>query len=159
MAQRPSFDLARLTTADKIVLGGSGLLFIDSFLRWQRQCGTFKLLHVTLCTINANEWGGNASFGGVLAALLTMALLTWKLADVTGVDLRLGPPAANIEAVLVLGAVFFTLLKFFLVAPDSPTYGAWIGLILALAIAYGGFMKMQERKVLRPPTSASGFGS
>ena len=157
MADRPSFDLARLTTADRIILGGSGLLFVDSFLPWQRQCGTFKLLHITLCTIKANEWGGNASFGGVLAALLTLALLAWKIADLSGVDLRLGVSAANVEAMLVLGSVLFTILKFFLVVGYAPTYGAWIGLILALTIAYGGYMKMQELKITRPPVRASGF--
>src|SRR3989442_8147708 len=150
MADRPSFDMARLTTADKIILGGSGLLFVDSFLRWQRQCGTFKLLHVTVCTIKANEWGGSASFGGVLAALLTLALLAWKIADVSGIDLRLGVSAANVEAMLVLGSVLFTILKFFLVVGYAPTYGAWIGLLLAFTIAYGGATKTKAMNAPRP---------
>ena len=56
-----------------------------------------------------------------------------------------------------LGSVLFTILKFFLVVGYAPTYGAWIGLILAFTIAYGGYMKMQELKITRPPVGASGF--
>src|SRR5207249_2206690 len=112
VAERPSFDLARLTSADKIIVGSSALLFVDSFLRWQRQCGTFRLLHVTVCTVNANEWGGHAALGGVLAALLTLALLAWKVAEASGVDFGLGAGAASVEYTLIVGAVLFTLLKF-----------------------------------------------
>ena len=158
MGQRPSFDLAHVTSADRIVLGGAALLFIDSFLRWQRQCSSLKVLHVTVCPINANEWSGTASFGGVLAASLTLMLFAWKVADVTGVDMRLRAHVANIEALLALGCVFFTLLKFLFAVANSPAYGAWLGLILALVIAYGGYMKMQERKILRQPDGGSGFG-
>jgi hypothetical protein len=36
MAQRPTFDMSKLTTADKILLGAGALFFIDTFLRWQK---------------------------------------------------------------------------------------------------------------------------
>ena len=149
MAERPSFDLTRLTTADKILLGASALLFIDSFLPWQRVCVGPNVFRISLCA-SANEWGGNAAWAGVLAALFIIALLAWKIINLLSVDVNFGASPANIGAGLVLGAFLFTFLKFILVIGKALSYGAWFGLILALAIAYGGYMKMQE---VLPPAS------
>src|ERR671922_151557 len=38
MADRPSIDLTRLSTASKILLGAGLLYFIDLFLSWNRKC-------------------------------------------------------------------------------------------------------------------------
>jgi len=141
MAQRPSFDLTKVSTADKILLGGSLLMFIDSFLPWQRVC----LGILGICP-SANAWGGNGSFFGVMLGLFTIALLIGQIMTVAGVAMPPGVPVSTVLAGLTFGTVLFALIKFLIVVGKSGSYGAWIGLILAIAIAYGGYMKMQEGK-------------
>jgi hypothetical protein len=152
MAQRPSFDLTKLTTADKILLGGSLLMFIDTFLPWQRVC--IGLLGI--CP-SANAWGGNGSFAGVLLGLFTLALLIGEVMIIAGVAMPPNIPMSNVMAGLTLGTVLFAVIKFLIVIGKSGSYGAWIGLILALVIAYGGYMKMQEAKVIASPPGDTGF--
>jgi hypothetical protein len=151
MAQRPSFDLARVPTADKIILGGALLLFIDTFLPWQRVC--IGLLGI--CP-SANAWGGSGAFAGVLVGLLTLALLIGEVMIIAGVTVPPSVPMSTVLAGLTLGTVLFTLIKFLIVIGKAGSYGAWIGLVLAVAIAYGGYMKMQGEKASSAPTD-TGF--
>jgi hypothetical protein len=155
MTERPSFDLTRLTTADKILLVASALLFIDSFLPWQRVCVGANVFRISLCA-SASEWGGTAAAAGVLAALFTIALLAWKIISLAAVDMNFGVSPSNIGAGLVLGTSVLTILKFILVIGKALSFGAWIGLILALAVAYGGYMKMQEVSTSPPASDAGG---
>ena len=69
MAQRPSFDMTKLSTADKILAGGSLLLFIDTFLSWQK-----------ISIFSWTAWGGSGSFAGVLMGLLALLLLAGSIA-------------------------------------------------------------------------------
>jgi hypothetical protein len=151
MAQRPSFDLARVPTADKILLGGSLLLFIDTFLPWQRVC--IGLLGI--CP-SANAWGGSGSFAGVLVGLFTLLLLIGEVMLVAGVAMPPNVPVSTVLAGLTVGTVLFTVIKFLIVVGKSGSYGAWIGLVLAVVIAYGGYMKMQGEKASSAPTD-TGF--
>jgi hypothetical protein len=148
MAQRPSFDLTKLTTADKILLGGSLLMFIDTLLPWQRACGA-------ICD-TANAWGGNGAFVGVLLGLFTFILLIVEVLTVAGVEIPPTIPVPTVVGALVIGTVLFALIKFLIVIGKFGSYGAWIGLVLAIVIAYGGFMKMQEAKAVSPPAD-TGF--
>ena len=143
MAQRPSFDLTKLSTADKILLGGALLMFIDTLLPWQRACAA-------ICD-TANAWVGNGSFVGVLLGLFTFLLLIGEVVIVAGVAMPPNIPVSTAMAGLTAGTVLFALIKFLIVIGKFGSYGAWIGLILALVIAYGGYMKMQEAKVVSPP--------
>lgn len=145
MGQRPSFDMARLSTADKILLVASALFFIDSFLPWQRVCAAAFGDFPGIC-VSANLWGGNGSFFGLLAGLLALALLIWEGLSVAGVNLNVNMPRGMVSAALAGGVLLFTVIKFLFVIGNSPGIGAWLGLILALAIAYGGYMKWQEEK-------------
>ena len=146
MAQRPSFDLTKLSTADKILLGGSLLMFIDTFLAWQRVC--IGILNI--CP-SANAWGGNGSFAGVLLGLFTIALLIGEIMIIAGVAMPPNVPVSTVMAGLTLGTVLFAVIKFLVVIGQSAAYGAWIGLVLAIVIAYGGYMKMQEAKAVSSP--------
>ena len=154
MAQRPTFDMSKLTTADRILLGAGALFFIDTFLRWQKFF-CIKSVFISGCA-TASAWNGNGGFAGVLAALFSLALIAWIVLHVAGVNLEFGVAASTIASVLVLGTVLFALLKFLLVVSKKGSWGAYIGLILALAIAYGGWMKMQAGKAL-PPSGGTGF--
>ncbi len=155
MAQRPSFDLTRVPTADKILASGAFLLFIDSLLKWQTPCAKFQSLG-KICAGSANAWGGNASFAGILMALFALLLFIGEFMVIGGVTM---PPTVSVPTVmagLTAGTVLFGIIKFLFVVANKPSYGAWIGLIILLAIAYGGYMKMQEAKIVSPPGD-SGF--
>jgi hypothetical protein len=144
MAQRPSFDMTKLSTADKILLGGSLLLFIDSFLNWQRRC--VSIIGFKACG-SASAWGGNGSFAGVLMAIFALLLLVALAALIAGVSMP-NVPMDTVVTGLVAGTVIFGLIKFLFALTNDVSYGAFIGLILLIAIAYGGYMKMQEAKAL-----------
>jgi len=154
MAQRPTFDMSKLTTADKILLGAGALFFIDTFLRWQKFF-CIKSVFISGCA-TASAWNGNGSFAGVLAALFSLALIAWIILHVAGVNLEFGVPASTIASVLVLGTVLFAIIKFLFVIGNHSSYGAWLGLILTLVIAYGGYMKMQEPKTAGSAPPAMG---
>jgi hypothetical protein len=155
MAQRPSFDMAKLSTADKILAGGSLLLLIDSFLSWQKVCSSDIPGLGRICA-SANAWGGNGSFAGVLMGLLALLLLAGTIVVAAGVSLPVTIPTSSVMSGLTAGTVLFGLIKFLFVVGNHGALGAWIGLILILVVAYGGYMKMQEQKTV-PPTS--GFTS
>jgi hypothetical protein len=150
MAQRPSFDLTKLSTADKILLGGSLLLFIDTFLPWQ------KFICVPGACLTANAWQGNGSFVGVLMGLLTIVLIVVMVLSLAGVEMPPGISVSTVMAGVTAGTVVFGLLKFLFAVTHHGSYGAWLGLIFILAVAYGGYMKMQEASAV-PPGSDSGF--
>jgi hypothetical protein len=141
MAQRPSFDMKKLTNADKILLIGALVYFIDTFLAWQRVCFGIGTFHA--CG-SASAWNGSGGFLGILSALFALAVLAWTGMQVAGVNLNVGMPAARISQILVLGTLVFGILKFIIVLTNHPGYGAFIGVVLLLVIGYGAYMKMQE---------------
>jgi len=155
MGSRASFDLSKMSTADKILLGGAFLFFIDLILPWQRVCVSF--LGVKGCG-SATAYGGNGGWAGWLAGIFSLLLLVWSVLNLMGVNLEVGVPASTVSAALVAGTVLFGLLKFLLVITNHSFIGAWLGLILLIAIAYGAYMKMQEPKgtVLPPAPSPPG---
>ena len=148
MAQpgRPGgFDMARLSTGSKILLVTGLLLFIDLFLPWQRVCVDF-----------GGFGGGCASANGfsglgILVALLVIALLVWEGLLIAGVNVNMGTTSpALISAVLAGATALFTIILF-LTRLSEVSYGAFIGLILALVLAYGAYVRFNESKVTTPP--------
>ena len=153
MAQQPSFDMSKLTSADKVLLGASLLLVIDSFLPWQRACASFGGLGIC---VSRSAWGGNAAFLGILMGIFAIVLLLYVGAGAMGMTASLGPQASMIGNVLVGGTVVFGVLKFLFSAFDHGYIFAWLGLILLLVVAYGGYMKMQEPKASPAAPPAAG---
>jgi hypothetical protein len=145
---RPGFDLSRMSTATKILLGGSILYLIDSFLPWNRVC------FVGFCA-SANLWNGV----GFIAALLAILILVMELLSVANVEVNIGDARsrAMIEAGLAGGVLLFTILKV-IIDSEALSFGAWLGLILALAIGYGGYLRWTEAKVMAPPPGPSTGG-
>ena len=82
--------LTKLSTADKILLGGALLMFIDTLLPWQRACAA-------ICD-TANAWGGNGSFVGVLLGLFTFLLLIGEVVIVAGVAMPPNIPVSTAMA-------------------------------------------------------------
>jgi hypothetical protein len=115
----------------QLMLLGGVLLFIDTFLKWQ----DFKLGGVSIASRNA--WHG----WGFLAGLLTIVLLVWLGARIAAADIQL--PVSDTLAGAVLGGliVLSTLLKV-LADNEFRTVWAWIGLLLAVAIAVGAWLQV-----------------
>ena len=147
-ASGSSFDMSKMSTASKILLGGSLLLLLDSFLlSWQKVCVDFGdlsgLVGDDVCA-KASMWGGNGGWAGVITGLLALALLVWEGMQLAGQNIDVGQPASKISAYLGFGVLIFGVLKFVLVVTNEPALGAFIGLVLILAIGYGAWMRFQE---------------
>jgi hypothetical protein len=125
------FDMSKMSTASKILLGAGVLYLIDLLLRWQEVC-----IEGIACVGRSG-----ASGIGVLNLLLVLALVVWEVMWMLGVQIQ--APRALISAALAAGIVLFTVLKI-LIDNEAIAIWAWIGLILALAIGYGGWMRWQE---------------
>jgi hypothetical protein len=157
MAQRPAFDVSRMSNASKILLGGGVLLLVDSFLTWQRDCES--LSGVEVCSDVHSMWSGSGAVFGLLAGVLVLVLIAWeglRVADVA-VDIGVSVDPGRISAFLGFGVLAFVVLKFLFVLPTA-TLGAWAGLMLALAIGYGAWMRLQEPAVSVPPAPPSTNG-
>ena len=155
MSQRPGFDLAKLSAADRMLVGGSLLLFIDSFLNWQRVCGP-KVLGLNTFCATANAWGGNGSFAGVLMALLALVLAVGGVLMAMGVAMPPNVPVSPVITGVTAGTVLFGIIKFLIVVSNHAAVGAWIGLILILVVAAGGYLRMQAERVAPPSSGFTG---
>ncbi|HET8525624.1 MAG TPA: hypothetical protein VFM81_03205 [Actinomycetota bacterium] len=138
MSQSSGFDMSKVSTAGRILLIAGVLLLIDLFLPWQRACIDLGVDLPGGC-VSAS----GASGIGVLNLLLVLALLVWEGLALSNVEIS--APRQLISAGLAAAIVVFTVLKI-LVDNDSIYLWAWIGLILALVIGYGGWMRWQEHQ-------------
>ena len=134
MSQSKGFDMKSMSTASKILLGAGVLYVINLFLPWQ--------------SVDLGPLGGTFSENGiagigVLNLLLALALIAWEAASIAGVDIK--APKALVSAALAGALVVFTILKI-LIDNEAIAIFAWIGLVLALAIGYGGYMRWQEHQ-------------
>jgi len=160
MEQAKGFDMSKMSMASKILLGGGVLLLIDSFLSWQRVCvdlGGFEdVVGVDTC-VSANAWGGTAGWAGTLMGILLIALLVWEGLQLAGTNMNVGMPAAKISAYLGFGVLLFAALKFLLIITNEIALFAFVGLVLAVVVGYGAWMRFQEPAGAMPP-AASGMG-
>lgn len=147
--QRPGgFDMARMSTGTKITVVVGVLLFIDLFLPWQG-VGGGQVFGVEVPGVNVNGFGGL----GVLVAILVIALIVWEGLLAAGVNINLGTTSpALISAILAGATALFTIIEF-LTRLTAIKFGAFIGLILGLAMAYGAWMRFQESKATMPPAA------
>lgn len=123
----------------QIMLVSGLLLFISLFLPWQ----DFDVGGL------ADEFGVDATFSGwrgigVIVGILTIALVAWLIVRLASVDMRLPVSTAMVAAVLGALILVFTVIKLLTIIDDEATIWAWIGLILAVAVAVGAFMTVQE---------------
>ncbi len=148
------FDMSKMSSANKILLGASALLVLDSFiLSWQKACadlGGFNVGGVGNFCVKFSAWGGTAGWAGVIMGLAAIALLVWEGMQAAGQSMDVGMPASKISAYLGFGVVVFGLLKFLLIISKDASLGSYVGLVLILAIGYGAWMRFQE-----PETGAS----
>jgi hypothetical protein len=145
-------DLDRLSIGEKIAGGSAVLLFIFMFFDW----------------FNAEVSGGDglfsASVGGnaweafdvidlvlMIAIIVTVGVVVVRLSDAV-----LEPPFSLNAAVAVLGGICVLLILYRIIDPPgggdiagvsvdiSPAVGAFLGLITAAGITYGGYRAMQD---------------
>ena len=81
MSQTSGFDMSKMSTASKILLGAGILYLIDLFLAWQRAC--IEIAGVGGCVSRSGATGI-----GVLNLLLVIALLAWEGMAVAGVNIN-----------------------------------------------------------------------
>ncbi len=158
MAQGSSMDMSKLSTGEKIVLGGAGAYFVWAFLPfWYR------------FSIDLGPLGGVSDN---LNGLRGITLVAWLLAIIALVEIVLRvmlstnfslPVKPGVLHVVVAGiALVFTVLG---LATKPTGYGISWGLIVAIIIClawvYGAYMMYSapESTPMAPPsdTPAGGF--
>jgi hypothetical protein len=140
------FDMSKMSTAQKLLAGGSILLLIDSFFPWQSVDlgGLEDILDVA---VSYNMWQGSGAFAGIIAGLLAIALVIVGVLSMTGAmgSMNTGTMSADkLVGFLGLGVAGFGLLKFIFAVTESPGWAAFVGLVLLLAIGYGAWQQLQS---------------
>ena len=152
MEKSGGFDMSKLSNADKLVLGGAGLYFIWIFLPfWYSCCSAFGV------SVDA---GGVSGFRGVLLIawiLSVVAIAEIVITKFMGTSLNLPAKRGMIHMVVGGAGAVFTLLG--LVAKTTGlkvSWGYFVGLILSLVWAYGGYMMSNEPEGAAAPPAAPG---
>jgi hypothetical protein len=134
------FDIAKMSTAEKLLAGGGILLLIDSFLPWQ-SFGVAGVLSVSF-----NMWGGSGGWAGVITGLLTIALIVVVVLSMTGAmrNMNMGTMTDDkLMGWLGAGVFVFGIIKFLIVLFNEVGWAAFVGLVLLVAIGYGAWQKLQ----------------
>lgn len=135
----------------QLMLIGGVLLFIDLLFAWQ------SIDLGPLGDYSRKGWYGAA---GVIVGLLTIILLAWLIVRLASVNIPL--PVSTAMAAALIGALIliFTVIKLLTILGDEATIWAWVGLALAILIAVGSFMTVQEAGGVETlKTEASSLGS
>jgi hypothetical protein len=145
----------------QLMLVAAVLLFISLFLPWQ----DFDVGGI------ADELGVDASFSGwrgfagVMLGLLTLVTLAWLVVRLLSVNIPLPVSTAMTGALLGVLVAAFGIIKLLTILGDEATIWAWIGVILAILVAVGAYMQVQEAggvATLRseiPSSMSSGSGA
>jgi hypothetical protein len=135
-----NIDLRGLSLAHRILLAGSAVLFIVMFFTWQG-------VSVLGTTVGVSGWHGLV---GVLLGLATLALLVWEVLLVGGEQTarfreQVRFPAKLVSTALAGAVLVLGVLKF-LTANELRRWPSWVGLVLALAVGYGGWLIRSQRE-------------
>lgn len=124
----------------QLMLVAAALLFIDLFLPWQ----DFDVGGI------ADELGVDATFSGwrgfagVVLGLLTIVTLAWLVVRLLSVNIPLPVSTAMTGALLGVLVAAFGIIKLLTILGDEQTIWAWIGVILAILVAVGAYLQVQE---------------
>ncbi|HUR22767.1 MAG TPA: hypothetical protein VMZ73_02740 [Acidimicrobiales bacterium] len=133
-------DFSKLTLGNKIVLGAGVLLILDLlFFPWH------NVSVGGIVDVNRTGVQSPNSFYGVLALLLALVMVAQvvvsKLTTAKLPDIPL--PWSRVHLIAGIAVLALLLLKL-LVETSFLGFGAFLGLILAAALAYGGYTISQE---------------
>jgi hypothetical protein len=145
-------DLTKLTQGDRIVLGAGILLIVSLlFFPWHHidLGGAFKALGALADNVDTSVdrsavQSPNAGYG-LLALILTIVMVAQIVASkLFGANLP-DPPAPWAQIHMIAGIAVFVLLLVKLLAETTALgFGAYVGLLLAAAVAFGGYTMRQE---------------
>jgi hypothetical protein len=139
----------KLSRDVQIILGGTLLYVIFSFLNWQ-QVSAYGF------TVGVTEWAGI----GYLASLLAIVLFVWEVTRLYSIKIPVGDLSPGlISAALALLLVVFTVITF-LTHGTARNWPAFVGLILAIVIGVVALKRAKAEGVEMPtlPSSTSGGG-
>src|SRR2546427_9604663 len=142
-------NLTALSTSTNVILAGGLLLFIGLFFSWQQACAGVSGFHV--CGTRSG-WSG----WGVILGLCVIALLAWEGLQLAGVEVSIGISPVFVTVGLAGATLLFALIKF-LADNTARHWPSWAGLILAIAVAVGGWLRLSGgaptpiRAVQQPP--------
>lgn len=144
-------DLSRLSQGERIVLIAGVLLIIDLlFLPWHSIDigGAAEALGVDTTQSGVQAPNG---FYGVVALILTIVMVAQIVLDkLTGVALP-NPPVPWAQVHLIAGvAVAVALVIKLIVETDFLGFGAYLGVLLGLTVAFGAYSISQEHGRLAP---------
>jgi hypothetical protein len=112
----------------QVMLVAGVLLLIDSFFDWQA-IDDFP---------GVSAWD---NFLGIVMGLLTIALIVWLAVRVAGVDFRL--PISNAMTSALIGGLILIVAVLKNLTDDFSTFAAYLGVVLAAAIALGAWLEVQ----------------
>lgn len=143
-------DVNRLSTGEKIAGAAAVLLFIFMFFDW-------FTVDVSGSDLFSLSVGGSAweVFSYTDLFLMLTIIVAVAVAVIRLSDALVEPPVSLNAVAAILGAVSVLLIVYRIIDPPgdtggvpgvdiNPAIGAFLGLIAAAAIAYGGYRAMQE---------------
>jgi hypothetical protein len=136
----------------QVVLGGTVLYLIMSFLDWQQ-------VSVGSLSAGVTEWHGI----GILAGLLALALLAWEAARLFSIKIELPLAPGQVSVGLALLLLLFTVITFL----SHSAFRHWpeyLGLLLSIAVAVAAVRRARGEGVdmprnIRTTISAATAGS
>ena len=140
--------LMGLSKGNKLILGGGVLLFIDTFLAWQKVSVGFAGASISA---TANAWHG---FWGVVMCLLVIVMLAWAVAGVLGVAVPGNLPVGLVT--LALGGLIFLFALLKTLTESYRGWASWVGIVLAAGVAVGAWYAFQDSGESLPKVSTPG---
>jgi hypothetical protein len=157
MTQGASMSMDKVTTGEKIVLGGAGLYFIWAFIPvWYKFSIDLGALGSFGVSTSINGLRGATLFAWILAIL---AIAEIVLRSILGMKFDLPAKPGLIHLAVAGLALLLTLLGF--VAKPTGfgiSWGLIVALILALAWTYGAYMMYSapDTAPMTPPADSQG---
>lgn len=124
----------------QLMLVSAALLFIDLFLPWQ----DFDVGGIADDLGVDATFSGWRGFAGVMLGLLTLVTLAWLVVRLLSVNIPLPVSTAMTGALLGVLVAAFGIIKLLTILGDEQTIWAWIGVILAILVAVGAYLQVQE---------------
>lgn len=152
--QAGGFNWARLSMGSKGLLITGLLLFISLFFSWE--CvDIFGGLDLDIPGQSGNICANGFAGIGVLVAILAVALIIWEGLLAAGVAINMGATSPALISAILGGVTALIAIISFLTSLGNVAWGAFVGLIFALAMAYASYVRFQESKVgAAPPPMA-----
>ncbi len=160
MEQQPGgskgFDVASMALAAKIILVAGILLLVSASCNGRRSASE-RSPDSPERVRRVSAWSGSGSFFGFMMGILLIALLIFEGVQLANVNMNMPISSTKISAYLAFAVGAFAILKVLLVLTSSikPSIFAWIGLVLALVVAYGGYLDFKAPEPMTPPPPAA----